>query len=478
MESRIIVVLLAFFCGYLLLSLCLFFHIFGKKKFFKIDLLDEKLKKLSLKHREKRERNLENYYASNRKVLKIKVDSQDITCEFIKANVPTKDTIICCHGYRSNYKNFISGFWGAYEDDTQLMYNLCLFDFSSCYEKANLLIPMGEKSKRILAEILEQTKSEFGDDIRVFLHGVSLGAHRALNFLCSNPAPDCVKGLIFDSGFIDMKEQFKCINGYSLLRVFMPALSFWFRTFYKESNNTVKMSMKNLQIPMLIFCGKKDRIISMEKNNEFLNTSSYVQTVFEEMSDHGLICLDKEDMYRHKLERFIKNSHQNRIALVGFMSAGKTTLGKMIAQKYNLTFVDLDEEICSYTGKTLDELFGESEEEFRKLELQMLSNKYSINNAVLACGGGTPQIEGSSVYLNQWTTIWLDLPAEAAFERSRDKKFARPYEAFLELCDSRIPIYKNVSDFSVKTDRSIAEAFDHLCELIDKYHLLNDDLNS
>ena len=62
-----------------------------------------------------------------------------------------------------------------------------------------------------------------------------------------------------------------------------------------------------------------------------------------------------------------------RIALIGFMGAGKTALGRKLAQKYGLDFIDTDAEIVRDTGRSLDELFKESEKKFREKELEKLA---------------------------------------------------------------------------------------------------------
>ena len=80
-----------------------------------------------------------------------------------------------------------------------------------------------------------------------------------------------------------------------------------------------------------------------------------------------------------------------RIFLIGYMGAGKTTLGKAFAKKYNLSFVDLDWYIEERFHKTVQELFAErGEDGFRELERNMLHEVADFENVIISTGGGAP----------------------------------------------------------------------------------------
>ena len=81
-------------------------------------------------------------------------------------------------------------------------------------------------------------------------------------------------------------------------------------------------------------------------------------------------------------------SRQN-IFLVGPMGAGKTTIGRRLAQQLGLDFLDSDREIEAHTGANIPLIFElEGEEGFRKREQKMLDELTRLNNVVLATGGG------------------------------------------------------------------------------------------
>ena len=80
-----------------------------------------------------------------------------------------------------------------------------------------------------------------------------------------------------------------------------------------------------------------------------------------------------------------------RIILLGYMGAGKTTIGKVLAQKLSLEFFDLDWYIEDRFRMKIPQIFAEKGEEgFREIERKMLHEVAEFENVVISCGGGTP----------------------------------------------------------------------------------------
>lgn len=117
-----------------------------------------------------------------------------------------------------------------------------------------------------------------------------------------------------------------------------------------------------------------------------------------------------------------------RIYLIGFMGAGKTTLGKKLAHKLGYSFHDLDK-IFEYKYKTsVDLFFGKYDEAaFRKIEHDLLLSTFTLENSVISTGGGTPCFHNNMNLINQnGISIYIKLSPEAIFNRLITAKKRRP----------------------------------------------------
>ena len=143
------------------------------------------------------------------------------------------------------------------------------------------------------------------------------------------------------------------------------------------------------------------------------------------------------------------------IFLVGFMGAGKTTVGQALAVKLKRDFFDLDRVIEQQTGRSIQQIFSEQgEPEFRRIERRAIESCRRLKNAVVALGGGAYLAEENRNALRETgVTIWLDCPIEICFERVRGDG-SRPLlgsEAEMKaLLDKRRPAYA-LADYVVRT---------------------------
>jgi shikimate kinase len=79
----------------------------------------------------------------------------------------------------------------------------------------------------------------------------------------------------------------------------------------------------------------------------------------------------------------------SHIFLTGFMGAGKTTVGRIVAGRLGLPFLDLDERVVEADGRPIPEIFSQSgEEAFRCAERDALADLERVPDSVVACGGG------------------------------------------------------------------------------------------
>ena len=117
-----------------------------------------------------------------------------------------------------------------------------------------------------------------------------------------------------------------------------------------------------------------------------------------------------------------------RIFLIGYMGAGKTTLGKAFSRELGLTFIDLDWYIEERFHKTVQQLFSErGEQGFRELEQKMLHEVAEFEDVVISAGGGTPCFFDNMDYMNACgDTVFLQVEPEVLFHRLKVAKQQRP----------------------------------------------------
>lgn len=124
-----------------------------------------------------------------------------------------------------------------------------------------------------------------------------------------------------------------------------------------------------------------------------------------------------------------------RVILIGFMGAGKTSLGKKIAKKMGIPFVDSDREIELHFKKSIGDIFTEhGESHFRVLETDFIESMNERGEFVLATGGGMPCFGRNMELLNEMgTTFYLERSPRELAHRLRNAKGRRPLIEGLEM---------------------------------------------
>lgn len=151
--------------------------------------------------------------------------------------------------------------------------------------------------------------------------------------------------------------------------------------------------------------------------------------------------------------------HLRRLVLTGFMGAGKSTIGRILASRLGWTFLDLDTHLEQRTGATIPELFERhGEVRFRRLESTALASALSRSNTVLALGGGTPEGLTNRLLLEQTPatfTIFLDAPFPTLFDRCMMQNIARPVledpESAQRRFSLRHPLYLRLAGLTIDT---------------------------
>ncbi len=117
-----------------------------------------------------------------------------------------------------------------------------------------------------------------------------------------------------------------------------------------------------------------------------------------------------------------------RVIIIGYMGAGKTTVGKQLAKELKIPFYDLDWYIETRMRKTVKQIFDErGEEGFRRIEHNMLHEVAEFENVIISCGGGTPCFFDNMDYMNQQgDTIYLKAEPDILHKHLQMGKGVRP----------------------------------------------------
>jgi shikimate kinase len=159
--------------------------------------------------------------------------------------------------------------------------------------------------------------------------------------------------------------------------------------------------------------------------------------------------------------------HRGNLFLVGLMGAGKSTLGRQLARRLALRFVDADHELEQRLGVTIPTIFEiEGEEGFRDREEAVIADLTRLTGIVLATGGGAILREASRTRLKEnGTVIYLYAPPETLWERVRNARHRPMLQApdprlrLTELFTQRDPLYREVADHVVPSERDAVLRF-------------------
>ena len=151
----------------------------------------------------------------------------------------------------------------------------------------------------------------------------------------------------------------------------------------------------------------------------------------------------------------------NNIFLVGLMGAGKTTIGRLLARRLNMTFVDSDHEIEARTGASIPWIFEiEGEASFRRREAEVIRDLSAQRGIVLATGGGAVLNPASRALLaERGTVVYLRASVNSILQRTAHDRnrpllqTADPRKKLEDLTAQREPLYREIADLVIDTGR-------------------------
>ena len=159
-------------------------------------------------------------------------------------------------------------------------------------------------------------------------------------------------------------------------------------------------------------------------------------------------------------------AEKRNIFLVGPMGAGKSTIGRQLAQQLNMDFVDSDAVIEERAGADISWIFDlEGEEGFRKREAQVIAEMAQQGALVVATGGGGVLRESNRITMRaSGFVIYLNVPPQLLWERTRHDKnrpllqVDDPKLKLTQLFTARDPLYREVANLVVDGGRMSAQA--------------------
>lgn len=147
------------------------------------------------------------------------------------------------------------------------------------------------------------------------------------------------------------------------------------------------------------------------------------------------------------------------IVFIGPPGSGKSTVGRALAQKLNRNFVDTDAVIEETTGKKIADIFLiDGEEEFRRIEREVVLSALQNQDSVISLGGGSVLDEDVQSALSSLPeVIFLDVSISNAaprvgFNRDRPLLLGNPRQQWIALMEKRRPIYERIATRTISTD--------------------------
>lgn len=172
---------------------------------------------------------------------------------------------------------------------------------------------------------------------------------------------------------------------------------------------------------------------------------------------------EKEQISGQKAAGPVPGKLKKTIVMVGMMGAGKTAVGRALAARLDVPFLDSDHEIEAAANMTIPEIFArDGEPFFRQKERQVIARLLEEERGVLSTGGGAFLAqENREVISDKGVSVWLNADLDVLWNRVRHRdtrpllRTADPYATLKGLYEQRVPLYAK-ADLTVNSDGQAA----------------------
>ena len=158
-----------------------------------------------------------------------------------------------------------------------------------------------------------------------------------------------------------------------------------------------------------------------------------------------------------------------KILLIGMPGCGKSTIGKVLANKLNYKFVDMDEYIEKMEGKSVSEIFKNGEDYFRNIETDACRNLSKENKIVIASGGGVVKKKvNMELFKDNFTIVFIDRPLDNIFgdvEVEKRPLLANGKEVLYKLYNERYELYNLYCDYKIVNNKSLEKVIEDLLNI-------------
>jgi shikimate kinase len=148
-----------------------------------------------------------------------------------------------------------------------------------------------------------------------------------------------------------------------------------------------------------------------------------------------------------------------RAVLVGMPGSGKSTIGRRLAKALDVPLLDTDAKIVETTGRSIADIFVDGEQEFRRIEAEVVRTALAEHTGVVSLGGGAITSPDVRAALAGHTVVYLEISASEGIRRTSGSTVrpllagGDPAEKFRRLMSERVPLYRKVATIRINTNR-------------------------